>query len=394
MPGSIEWRSENTCRIRVSRGYPNGRRKWYTETKRYPSTMTRAAMLRQAELDKALFVAKVEQGEVVEETNVRLEDFAKDWIADNKGNWSAYTTAHYQDLLNSRILPAMGRMKLSRVTPSTIQRFYRELQQPGARKDGLKDRGLSGKTIHEYHVILSGIFKHALRLQLVATNPVERVTPPKISTPERAYYTPEQARAMLDALEAAPLSRRAGVCLALFGGLRLGEIAGLEWKHLDFDHNCVHIRQASKYVPGMGVITKEPKTRSGRRTVDLPQEIMDLLKAHRIEQARQRLAMGPLWVDTDRVFTQDNGKGVFPDSLSQWWRAFLEDNGLPHIRFHDIRHTCATLLLANGIDMKTVSVRLGHSKVSTTMDIYAHALESKNRESADRLHDLLLSDRV
>jgi integrase len=394
MPGSIEWRSHNTCRIRISRGYPNGKRKWYSETKKYPSTMTRAAMDRQAELDKALFVAKVERGEVVEDSNTRLEDFAKDWIADHKGNWSLYTAAHYQDLLNSRILPAMGHMKLSKITPSTIQRFYRDLQKPGARKDGIKDRGLSGKTIHEYDVILSGIFKHALRFQLVATNPMDRVVPPKISTPEMAYYTPEQARVMLAALDAASLSHRAGVCLALFGGLRLSEIAGLEWKHLDFERNCVHIQQASKYVPGEGVITKEPKTNSGRRTVDLPPAIMDLLKAHRVEQAQQRLAMGPLWTDTGRVFTQDNGKAAFPDSLSQWWRKFLKQNDLPHIRFHDIRHTCATLLLAHGIDMKTVSVRMGHSKVSTTMDIYAHALESKNRESADRLQDILLTDKA
>ena len=195
---------------------------------------------------------------------------------------------------------------------------------------------------------------------------------------------------MLGLLAHETVERQAWVNLALVGGLRLGEVAALEWRHVDFDGACVHVRQSARYIPRVGLITKEPKTASGRRDVTLPANVMELLRTHRREQAAQRLKVGSDWVDSGRVFCQWDGQPMHPSTPSKWWRKFQERNGLPRIRFHDLRHTSATLLVAAGEDLKTVSARLGHSQVSTTMDIYAHALAAKDRGASDKLEAILL----
>ena len=390
MSGTIERRGKNSWRLRVPNGYENGRKQWVSETVKYPSTMSEAAQRKQAKKDLNRLAVRVERGEAATGPQMTLEDFAAQWMEYKAQSIVQTTQANYWDMLRGRVIPMLGRIKLHQIKPATLAKFYNALRAPGARMDGKAAGGLSGSSVRHYHVLLRSMFHTAVQWQLIPINPADRIDPPKKDTQEQRYYTPEEAAQMLERLADETVERQAWVHLALLGGLRLGEIAALEWQHVDFGGSCVHVQQSSRYISHVGLVTKAPKTEAGRRTVSLPADTMALLRTHKREQAAQRLKVGSDWVDSGRVFVQWDGQPMHPSTPSKWWRKYQERGGLPHIRFHDLRHTSATLLVAAGEDLKTVSARLGHSKVSTTLDIYAHALASKDKGASDKLEAMIL----
>jgi integrase len=338
MSGTVERRGKNSWRIRVPAGYEGGKKQWISETIKYPSSMSESAQRKAANKALNRLAVRVERGEAATGPQMTLEAFATQWMEYKRQSLSPVTYANYQGLLNGRILPALGQIKLHSIKPATLVKFYQQLQAPGGRKDRKPKPTLSGKTVRLYHGLLSVMLATAVQWQLIPYNPTDRVAPPKKDTPEMRYYTPEEAGKALAALEGEPVEKQAWINLALFGGLRLGEIAGLEWQHVDFGGSCVHVRQSSKYLSGVGLVTKEPKTASGRRDVTLPAHVMALLRTHKREQAAQRLQVGSDWVNSGRVFCQWDGKPMHPDTPSKWWRKFQDQHGLPRIRFHDLRH--------------------------------------------------------
>lgn len=392
MAGSIKRRGPYSFQLRVYRGEVAGRKQYATKTIKYPEGTSEAHMGKENEKALAALITDIERGTVSTAPKITLGAFAVDWMhLSCKDRLSPVTYAHYKHLLEGRIFPALGHKRLAAITPRDLMAFYKSLQQPGVRKDGKAEKGLSPKSIKDYHACLSSLFTAAMRMQYIVKNPMDGVAPPKVPRPANAAYTPDQAMTMLEALEAEDTMHRAAVHLALFCGLRLGEICGLEFQDIDAQKRLIRIERASKYVVGSGIITKEPKTASGRRAVPIPAHLLELLWALKKEKAAERLQKANLWQEHGRLMTQWDGKPINPDSLSKWWRNFQERAGLqPVIRFHDLRHTSATLQLAQGVDMKTVSANLGHSLVSTTMDIYAHALEQKRREGAEALENLLI----
>lgn len=179
------------------------------------------------------------------------------------------------------------------------------------------------------------------------------------------------------------------VVLALATGLRRGELLGLEWKDVNFENNVIEVRQTSQYLPEKGTFTKEPKTEESARVIAVPASVMELLRQHKAEQAQEKLKAGDFWHDTNRLFTTWDGRPMHPDTISKWFSKFLRKHGLPPIYFHALRHTSATLLIAEGISLKNVSTRLGHTDISTTGNIYAHALRSVDQEAAEKLDNIL-----
>ncbi len=177
--------------------------------------------------------------------------------------------------------------------------------------------------------------------------------------------------------------------MLIYTGMRIGELNGLEWKDIDFDNEMIVIERTSQYVSGMGIITKDPKNKTSARVSKYPSMLFKLLKEYRAWQNKERLKMGDRWIDTDRLFTKYNGEAISPSTLWKWFTQFLEGAGLSHITIHSLRHTNATLLISGGVDVRTVSKRLGHSQTSTTMNIYAHAIASADEKAADTLQDIL-----
>jgi len=178
--------------------------------------------------------------------------------------------------------------------------------------------------------------------------------------------------------------------LALATGLRLGELVGLEWKDINFDEKHLTVTRSSQSIAGLGTFSKVPKNDSSCRRITLPQSIIALLKEYSSKQNEIRLELGDRWHDHDRLFTQWNGKPMYTQTPSQWFSKFLRRHNLPNIPFKGLRHTSASLLIGQGIPLKNVSTRLGHSDIRTTANIYGHALQSVDQQIADSM-DMFLT---
>jgi integrase len=180
------------------------------------------------------------------------------------------------------------------------------------------------------------------------------------------------------------------ITLLIFTGMRRGELFGLEWKDIDFENKYLTIERTSQYIGNKTLITKEPKTRSGCRGMQISKSLITILKQYRAWQAQKRLKLGSEWIHTDRLFTQWNGEPMYPDSLTKWFSKFLEKNNFRKVTLHSLRHTNATIMIAEGTDIRTVSNRLGHAQTSTTLNIYTHALKSKDQQAAEVLDNIFV----
>lgn len=243
-------------------------------------------------------------------------------------------------------------------------------------------RPLSDKTILEYHRLISTIMTQAEKEMLVPYNPAAKATPPKVQKKNPDYYQPEQMDMILDALDKAPLKWRTITYLMIDTGCRRGEAAGVKWESIDFDTGTITIERALLYSAKRGVY--EGTTKTGKtRTVKIAPETLALLKRHRAEQFKLQLANGDRWNDTGYVFTQDNGKPINPDSVTDWQNKFSAAHGLPHIHPHAFRHTAASIMIADGVDLVTTANELGHADATTTTAIYAHQIAEAKAKAAE-----------
>lgn len=248
---------------------------------------------------------------------------------------------------------------------------------------------LSGTSALYYYRVLSSILTTAVYWQVIPSNPCNRVKPPKAERKEAHYLDDLQAITLLEHLEKEPLQYRAVVTLLLYSGMRRGELCGLCWDDIDFENCIIDINKSSLYVSSRGIFDDDTKNKSSRRVIKIPAPVIELLKQHETEQIKTRLLLGDTWFDSKKVFTRWDGKPIHPDTLSGWFHDFIKKNDLPEITLHSLRHTNATLMIANGTDIKTVSKRLGHSNVTTTGNIYTHAIKTADEKAADTLQDIL-----
>ena len=248
---------------------------------------------------------------------------------------------------------------------------------------------LADKTILEHHRLISTILTQAEKEMLVPYNAAAKATPPRTEKKDPNYFQPEQIAAILTALEHEPLKWRAITHLMIVTGCRRGEIMALKWEKVDMSTGKVRIDRSLVITKSQGIVDGPTKT-SDVRILTLPQETMDLLRQHRREQLRLQLANGDRWQHTGYVFTQDNGDHMSPDSITGWLNDFSARHGLPHINPHAFRHTVASVLLANGTDIVTVSKQLGHASVTTTENFYSHIIEENKAKASECIADVLL----
>ena len=252
-----------------------------------------------------------------------------------------------------------------------------------------EEKTLSGKTLQHYHRLISSIMTTAVQWQVITANPCDRVKPPKAERKEAEYLDETQAVDLLLALENEPLVYKALFTLILYSGMRRGEACGLEWSDIDLDNGIVDINKSSLYLPKKGIYDDDTKNTMSRRVIRVPAPAVSLLKELRAYQAQERLKLGDQWHDSKKVFTTWNGKPIHPDTVSGWFRKFVARHNLPPVHVHSLRHTNATLLIYNGTDIKTVSQRLGHADVTTTGNIYTHAIKTADERASEALADIL-----
>ncbi|KNZ41391.1 tyrosine-type recombinase/integrase [Acetobacterium bakii] len=253
-------------------------------------------------------------------------------------------------------------------------------------------RQVSNETVLHYHKLLNNIMNNAVKWSVIPFNPIEkRVELPKSDRKEPAYMDDKEALEFLELLEEEPLKYKLALNLLIFSGFRRGEIGGLKWADIDFDAKIITIKRALKYIPGEGLFEGDTKTFKSKRSIKLPDFIFDLLKAHRVWQLEERLKVGDRWNDNDYVFTRWNGQPMSLDTIGAYLKKFTDKHGLKPVHLHSLRHTNASILIASGVDLKTVSSRLGHSNLSTTGNIYAHVINSADAKASDALDNILVT---
>ena len=232
---------------------------------------------------------------------------------------------------------------------------------------------LSDRSILHYHRLLSDMFERAVKWQIIRDNPCKRVDSPKVKRREAEYLDEHEAADILNALADVPFKYRMAITLLIYSGMRRGELCGLEWSDIDFEYMTIDINKSSLYLTGVGTIQTDLKTEGSHRVIKMNSYVMDMLKSYKEWQDNEKAEMGDKWEEHNKIFTQSNGKPIHPSTISKWYYYFIRENGLKESHLHSLRHTNATLLIASGVNVRTIASRLGHSQVSTTVNIaYGH----------------------
>ena len=322
-------------------------------------------------------LSEMGRGEYVRPRKGTLAEYLTGWLDARAVDLRPTTLYGYRKVICARIIPGIGQVKLSELDTATLEAWYGRLRRSG----GNAGDGLSPKTVANTAGILSVALGDAVRLKLLRHNPASEARLPRREHREMSAWTGEEATAFLAAVAGErlyPLWR-----LVLATGLRRGELCGLRWRDVDLSTGTVEVAQAR--VVAEEVVTGAPKTRAGARVVALDAVTAAALVAWRKQQATERLAAGPAWVDHGLVFVDELGKPPHPEMVTRWWGEAVARAGARPIRLHDARHTAATLQLRAGVPVKVVTQRLGHADVAVTMRVYQHVTAQDDRDAAEAL---------
>jgi len=290
------------------------------------------------------------------------------------------TFAGYAVNVRKHLVPALGKIRLDRLTPQDVQEMMNRR---------LAD-GLSPKTVAYAHQVLRTALELARRWELIDRNVASLVDPPRRQRPKIRPLAPDKARQFLNSVRGHRLEALFSVALAV--GLRQGEALGLRWEDIDMAAGVLRVNHQLQRVDGRLTLV-EPKTDRSRRTLVIPPSIIERLHDHERRQLAERLWAGPKWTDSGLVFTNRCGGPLPARNVIREFHKSLEAAGIARIRFHDLRHSCATLLLVQGVSPRVVMEILGHSEIAMTMDTYTHVVPELQREAAARMESLLSRDR-
>lgn len=285
--------------------------------------------------------------------------------------------------LTVRVYPAIGHLRLDKITSRHIQQFINDLALNG--KSLKNGRPLSRKTAVHHLSFISDVFSYAVKMEMLTDNPCKRVTVPKGEKKEKDIYTLEEVAQLFQLLETAPLKYRTFFTLAIYSGFRRGEMLGLEWKEVDWEHNVISVRRTSNYTASKGIYTDTTKTKKSQRSLKFPQSVMDLLREYKAEQDEERIKLGTKWQDYDRLFVKWNGEPMNNQTPYGWLKEFCEKNDMPFYGIHSFRHFAASALISSGLDVVTVSGALGHCNSGTTLNIYSHMFQTAQARVAQAM---------
>jgi integrase len=311
--------------------------------------------------------------------NPTVAIFLARWLQDVERSLAPKTFRRYQELVEQHIAPELGRIRLVKLSPHDVTMMMHRKQ----------DAGLAPRTVHHMRAVLRHALNVGIRRGELHRNAAALAEPVKLTDRDVELMPPEEAQAILAAFRDHPLEPV--VALALWTGLRQAEILGLRWRDLDLDRRRLTVAGSLQRLGGQWRLMP-PKTRRSARTITLPEPLVPILAAHRDRQAARRTLLGVEWsgLAPDLVFTTAVGTPLTGTTVTNRFQRTLKDKGLVVRRFHDLRHGCATLLLASGVDLKTVSAILGHSTIAITANTYAGVLHSLHEDAADRMTRLLV----
>jgi integrase len=318
---------------------------------------------------------KADRGLLPEPSRVTVAEYLRHWLEAEGPSWRPATARTYQTLLEKHVIPALGGARLQALKPPDIQALYARLLKGG----------LSPTTVRLVHAALHRALSQAAAWGLIAFNPAERVKAPRPARREFRVLSPEEVRRLLEAVKAGAPDCYPMIATLVLTGMRLSEAVGLRWQDVDLEAGVIRVVRTLRWVGGRWV-EGEPKTAAGRRQIPIPAELVSLLKEHRVAQLEARLRAGAGWSTEfgELVFPTRTGRPVLPGNLRVALARLCRAAGLEPIRVHDLRHTHATLLLAEGVNPRVVQERLGHSTVTMTLGLYSHVLPNLQREAAEK----------
>lgn len=336
------------------------------------------ATKREAQQARAKVVDEIATGRFKGERKLTVGEYLPQWLARRERDGLRVSTVRmYRRYVEQDIVPALGNVKLADLRRHHVDRFIQALVADG--------RGAT--TVRRIHATLSSALGAAEKLDLVDMNPASKIALPAQNRQRITVWEPEQVREFLDIAS----EHRYGVIfeVAVFSGLRRGELAGLRWVDVDLTRRELVVRQ-QRVQAGRTVVEGAIKTSSGQdRRVSLNDAAVGALVAWRLKQDQERAAWAEAWNDTGYVFTRENGNPVRPAHISRVFDELVARSGLPSSTFHGLRHVNASLLLSAGVPLGVVSKRLGHSTIAITSDLYSHLLEDANRAAADAIEMML-----
>jgi len=352
----------------------------WDETGRRRRKATYHKTKRKAEEALAEMLTDLRRGEVVDTTTMTVREYMAEWLEHVRPPVVAERTWLYYEQINRvHITPELGRIKLAQLSPVHIQRLYKSRLEMGR----------SPRTVRHINEVLRNALGQAVRWQLIPQNPAERVKPPQVVklSMKRQFLTFEEAQAWLRSIQGHPLETL--FLAAIFTGMRKSELLGLPWANVDLERGEVTVAQTVWIRKGGQIEFHWPKDKEAR-TIPLPPAVVAKLRAHRAQQAWKRRMAGDAWTDYGLVWTRDDGKPLRQEYAYRQLQRSLDAAGLKRIRFHDLRHSAATLLLALGVPLKDVSEWLGHAGIEITADLYGHVLPDAHRQAALKLEERLL----
>jgi integrase len=377
MSGHIRQRSPDAWEIRYTLGTDPA------TGKRRTATATVRGNRKDADRELRRLLRTIDTGEHVDPNRLTVREWLATWLAAVRQEVAPRTAERYGEIVNHFVVPALGNLPLAKLAPVHIQDAYTALAD-GGRRDK-KPGGLAPRTRRHIHRILSSALARAVEQQLLARNPAEvfRRRLPKVERKEMIVLSPEQSMRLLDAVRHSRIFWP--VLLALATGARRGEVLALRWRNVDLDGGTVRIVESLEQTKG-GIRFKAPKT-DRARAVTLPAFAIDELRRLRREQAEALLQLGVRQTGATLLCARADGEPLQPQSLTHEFPRFLVRLGVdfPRVRFHDLRHSHATQLLLAGVHPKVAQERLGHSTISTTLDLYSHVSPTMQEDAAARI---------
>jgi integrase len=368
--GTIRQRIKNSWEIRYDAPDNTGTMKRRTETVR--------GSRRDAEKALRDRLGQVDTGGFVPKTTETVAEFMHKWLFTYAAtNTKPSTQRGYAGAIRRYIAPSVGHLPLQAVQPFHIQKMHADML----------GRGLSERTTLHAHTILKQALNHAVKWGLLVRNVAHAVDAPRPPDVELEMWDVPTIHRFIKAAKESPFGDL--YHLAILTGMRRGELVGLKWEYVNLDAQTLAVTNTLQRINGMGIVEGGPKSRRSRRQIALGNEATRLLTEVRTRQLEKRLSAGPLWEDRGYVFCQDNGRSLHPDKVSNKFKQIVDENALPHLSLKGLRHAHATLLLSAGIHPKVVSERLGHSRISVTMDIYSHVMPGMQEEAARAVDEAL-----
>jgi integrase len=382
MKGHVRRRGENSFELKYEGGIDPATGKRITKYASFKGSK------REAQAKLAELITAVAKGSHVDTSKVTVAEFVRSRIDqwEAAGDITARTAGRYRELNENQIVPHIGAMLLQKVRPLHVEQWHTDLRTKG-RADG--KGGLAPRTIGHAHRVLSSALNDAAENDLVLRNVMQSKSPPKVPDDEEMVIV-RDVPAFIAEIKASGRTLYVPAMVSLFTGMRRSEVLALKWGRVDLDRNIVRVQEALEFTKAHGIRFKQPKSKAGRRDVTLPDILVDVLRDYRKAQLELRMKLGAGRLqDDDLLFADVNGAPLSPNAVSAAWSDYAKQIGMPEVTFHALRHTHASQLIDQGVDIVTISRRLGHATPDITLRVYAHRFQKDDSKAAAAINAIL-----